>query len=63
MDKIIGYLREVQSEMVNVTWPTRSQTTYFTVGVLAVSVFIAYYLGFLDMIFTRALEWALTFTR
>lgn len=59
MDKIIGYLKEVRSEMVNVTWPTRNQTIYFTIGVLVVSVFIAYYLGFLDMLFTRLLEWAL----
>jgi len=59
MDKIIGYLREVKAEMVNVTWPTRHQTAYFTVGVLLISIFIAYYLGFLDMTFTRALEWLL----
>lgn len=59
MSKTIEYLKEVKAEMKNVTWPTRKQTIYFTVAVLIVSLFVAYYLGFFDYIFSRGLEWLL----
>jgi len=60
MDKIINYLKEVVAEAKNVTWPTRQQTIYFTIAVLAISVIIAYYLGFLDFIFGQGLKFLLT---
>ena len=55
MNKTIGYLKEVKAEMKNITWPTRSQTIFYTVTVLAISVLIAYYLGLLDFIFSQGL--------
>jgi preprotein translocase SecE subunit len=59
MSTIIQYLKEVKAEMDHVKWPTRGESTYYTVGVLLISVFIAYYLGFLDKIFTKGIEWLL----
>jgi preprotein translocase subunit SecE len=59
MQTIIQYFKEVRAEMAYVTWPSRNQTIFFTIGVLAVSILVAYYLGFLDYIFTRGLEWLL----
>jgi len=59
MDKITGYFKEVYAESKHITWPTRKQTMYFTVAVLAISVIIAYYLGALDFLFSRGLEKAL----
>lgn len=56
MNKTIQYLKEVKEEMKNVTWPTRSQTMFFTVAVIVVSVFIAYFLGLFDKIFSLGLE-------
>ena len=56
MNKTIQYLKEVKEEMKNVTWPTRSQTMFFTVAVIIVSVFIAYFLGLFDKIFSLGLE-------
>jgi len=55
MNKTIGYLKEVKAEMKNITWPTRNQTIFYTITVLAISVLIAYYLGLLDFIFSQGL--------
>ena len=41
--------------MKNITWPTRNQTIFYTITVLAISVLIAYYLGLLDFIFSQGL--------
>ena len=59
MQKITEYFKEVYAESKHITWPTRSQTIYFTIAVLAISVAIAYYLGLLDFLFSKGLERAL----
>jgi preprotein translocase subunit SecE len=60
MNKTITYLKEVKEEIKNVTWPTRKQAIYFTVAVLVVSLFVAYFLGLFDKIFSLGLERLLT---
>ncbi len=60
MNKTIEFLKEVKGEFKNVTWPTRSQTMYFTLAVLIVSVFVAYFLGLFDKLFSMGLEWVIT---
>jgi preprotein translocase SecE subunit len=60
MNKTKEYIKEVIAEAKNVTWPTRKQTIYFTISVLAVSVVVAYYLGFLDFLFGAGLKLLLT---
>lgn len=60
MAKTLEYLKEVRSEMKNVTWPTRNQTLFFTIAVLAISLFVAYYLGFFDKLFSSGLDYLLT---
>jgi preprotein translocase SecE subunit len=56
MNKITEYIKEVLAEAKHITWPTRKQTFYFTIAVLAISVFIAYYLGLFDFLFSKGLE-------
>lgn len=56
MEKIINFIKDVIAEAKNVTWPTRKQTIIFTLGVLAVSVIVAYYLGLLDYLFSLGLK-------
>ena len=60
MKKIILYFKETKAEMKNVTWPSRDQSIYFTVAVLLVSVFVAYYLGLFDWIFSQGLQRVIT---
>lgn len=56
MNKIILYIKEVINEAHHVTWPTRHQTIFFTLAVLAISVFVAYYLGSFDYLFSQGLK-------
>ena len=56
MKKITDFFKEVYAESKHVTWPTRKQALYATFAVLAISVFTAYYLGFLDFSFSKGLE-------
>ena len=60
MEKSITYIKEVIAEAKNITWPTRNQAIYFTIAVLLISVFIAYYLGFFDYLFSIGLEKLIT---
>jgi len=59
MEKTINYIKEVIAEAKHVTWPTRKQTIMYTVAVLIVSLVVAYYLGALDVIFSKGLGWLL----
>jgi len=54
--KIIEFLKETKAELKQVTWPTKNQTIAFTILVIAISIVVAYFLGFFDLIFTKGLE-------
>jgi preprotein translocase subunit SecE len=56
MNKITEFFKEVLVEAKHITWPTRKQAIYATIAVLAISMFIAYYLGALDFLFSKGLE-------
>lgn len=55
MKTIINYLREAKGEMKHVNWPSRTQTIWFTVLVIVISVLVAYILGFFDFLFSTGL--------
>lgn len=52
---ISEYIKETKGELKHVSWPTRRQTTLFTILIIAVSVIVAAYLGLFDYIFTTLL--------
>jgi preprotein translocase subunit SecE len=56
MNKTIEYLKEAKAEIKNITWPTKKQAIFFTVGVLVISAIVAYYLGLLDFLFSKGLS-------
>ena len=58
---LIQYLKDTRSELNHVAWPTRMQTIIYTVIVIALSIFVALYLGFFDYIFTTGLGRVLQF--
>lgn len=60
MNKTIEYIKDVIAESKKVTWPTRNQTIFFTITVLAISILVAYYLGLLDFLFGQGLKLLLT---
>ena len=51
MEKIITFLKEVKVELAKVSWPTRKQTTMYTLIVIGVSLFFAVILGVLDIFY------------
>ncbi len=57
----IQYLKETRAELRHVAWPTRMQTTVYTVMVALISIGIALYLGLFDFLFTSGLSRALEF--
>ena len=52
MSKIVEYLKETRTELKHVIWPSRQQTFFYTLIVIALSVVIAYYLGIFDYVFS-----------
>ena len=58
---LIQYLKDTRGELHHVAWPTRLQTIIYTILVIALSIFVALYLGFFDYIFTTGLGRALLF--
>lgn len=51
-----NYLKEVKVEMSHVAFPTKRQTTIFTIFVIIISLGVAVYLGIFDFIFEFGLE-------
>lgn len=56
MSKITEYFKETKTELKHVIWPSKSQTMYYTLIVILLSVLIAYYLGIFDFIFSLLLQ-------
>ncbi|OGN07871.1 MAG: preprotein translocase subunit SecE [Candidatus Yanofskybacteria bacterium RIFCSPHIGHO2_01_FULL_45_42] len=56
MEKLITFLKEVKIELAKVSWPNRKQTVQYTLVVIGISLFIAFYLGALDAVFGYILQ-------
>jgi len=56
VNKVINYLKEVKLELSKVTWPKKNQVIKLTLIVFVISAIVAIYVGGLDFIFTKALE-------
>ena len=50
------FLKEVQSELHNVTFPTRVEVTRLTAVVIMISLMVGAFIGFSDFLFTKLLE-------
>ena len=61
MSKITEYFKETKAELKHVNWPTRRQTFYYTVIVIAISILVAYFLGIFDFIFSQGLSKIIAF--
>ena len=55
MNRISQYVKDTRSEMSHVNWPSREQTTNYTLMVIAVSVATAILLGASDFVFSKLL--------
>ena len=57
MDKIINYIKASIEEMKKVSWPTKKETYNYTLLVIFISLGVALFLGLLDLIFAKGLEY------
>ncbi|HCC84539.1 MAG TPA: preprotein translocase subunit SecE [Candidatus Pacebacteria bacterium] len=57
LSRFLNYFGEVKAELAKVTWPTQNQTMALTWLVIGVSLVVALYLGLLDALFQRLVEW------
>ncbi len=55
-NKAITYIRESKDELKKVAWPSRKETTKYTILVIGVSVGMAIFLGALDFGLNIVLE-------
>jgi preprotein translocase subunit SecE len=53
---MVTFFQESRSELRKVTWPTRQEALNLTVAVIAMTVFIAAFLGIIDEILTRIIQ-------
>ena len=52
-NKPVEFLKEVQTELKKVVWPTREQTIRLTAIVVGVSLIVGLYVGVLDYTLTK----------
>jgi preprotein translocase subunit SecE len=55
-NKLIVYLIESRAELKKVNWPTKKETTKYTLTVIGISAFVAVFFGILNFIFTKLLS-------
>jgi preprotein translocase subunit SecE len=53
------YIKETRGELKHVSWPTRRQAIVVTIAVIVISVGLAVYLGVLDFIFSKGLQFVI----
>ncbi|WP_197460502.1 preprotein translocase subunit SecE [Thermodesulfatator autotrophicus] len=55
--KAKNFLLEVKVEFKKITWPTRKETVATTTAVVSFTLFISFYLGLVDMILSKLVQW------
>ena len=53
--KIVEYVKETRGELKHVSWPTRTQAIQYTVVIIVISLFTAFFLGLFDYLFSKLL--------
>ena len=51
------FLYEVKVEYKKITWPSRKETVATTTAVISFTLFIAFYLGLVDAILSKIVQW------
>ncbi len=63
MVKPVAFLNETYSELKLVVWPTRKEIIRLTLIVITLSVFVGLYIGGVDFIFAKTMEFVLSAIR
>ena len=57
IDRIKQYLRGVRAEFGKISWPSRAEVLSLTILVLAMVIVLTIYVGALDALFSRLLQY------
>lgn len=60
VNPVSRYLRETRGELRKVTWPTRQESWRLTAIVVAVSIFMSFFLWFWDFIFSQSIQFIIS---
>jgi preprotein translocase subunit SecE len=60
IQKITSYIRESIAELKKVTWPSKRQTTNYTLLVIGISLALAIFIGLADFILALGVEKTIT---
>lgn len=55
------FTRDIVDELKKVSWPTRKQTVRLTIVVIGISLIIGVYIGIIDVLLAKALEFLTKF--
>ena len=58
--RVREFTQEVLAEFRKVTWPSRQELVNSTIVVIVVTVVLALFLGAVDIVLARAVEWVLS---
>jgi len=53
--KIVSFFKSLQAEWTHIKWSTQQEVILYVIVVIIVSGLVAYYLGLLDLIFSKLL--------
>lgn len=56
VNKITQFVKEAKIELEKVNWPSRKQTTNYTLIVIGISIALSIFLGGLDFLFESSLK-------
>ncbi|MCX7881507.1 MAG: preprotein translocase subunit SecE [Patescibacteria group bacterium] len=56
-----GFAKEVVEELKKVSWPSKKETIRLTAVVIFISLIIGVYIGIIDILLTKGLEWVTKF--
>lgn len=55
-NRLVKYIKEAYRELKKVVWPTKRETTNYTLLVIAISLTLAAFIGIADYILTIGVE-------
>lgn len=59
---MIRYVKEARAEMLKVTWPSKQETTKYSLITITLALLIAAFFGGLDWLLNLGLEWLIFLT-
>jgi preprotein translocase subunit SecE len=60
VNKVTTYFQEVKSELGKILWPKKDEVIRLTLTVFLISGIVGVYLGGIDILFTKLLEYAIS---